>query len=97
MNISIQAKIFIYLFFIVSKSKRRQDIIYLSSMWWSISQKTKAQHAGANAWLQLLLENSKVKKGHNCVKKILRGTCPTGMGSLFEVNNNSEFQSKYLL
>ena len=32
MNISIQAKIFIYLFFIVSKSKRRQDIIYLSSM-----------------------------------------------------------------
>ena len=34
---------------------------------------------GANACLQLLLENSKTKKGHNYVKKIMRVTCPTGM------------------
>ena len=31
---------------------------------------TRAQHAGANAQLQLNLENSKLKKGHNFVKKI---------------------------
>ena len=31
---------------------------------------TSASHAGANTRLQLLLENSKSKMGHNCVKKI---------------------------
>ena len=45
---------------------------------------TRAPHAGANARLQLLSENSKLKKGHNYVKKNLRVTCPTGMGSLFD-------------
>ena len=38
---------------------------------------------GAKARLQLLLENSKLKKGHNYVKNILRITSPTGMGSPF--------------
>ena len=42
--------------------------------------------------LQLLLEHSKLKKGHNYVRKILSVTCPTGMGSLLIVNNWSEFQ-----
>ena len=37
----------------------------------------------ANAQLQLQLENSMSKKGHNYVKKNLRVTCPTGMGSPF--------------
>ena len=32
-------------------------------------KKTRALHAGANARLQLLLENFKLKKGHNYVKK----------------------------
>ena len=39
---------------------------------------------GANARLQLLLENSKSKKGHNYVKKILRVTCSTNMASPFD-------------
>ena len=39
-----------------------------------------APHAGANARLQLLLENSKSKKGHNYAKMILRVTSPIGMG-----------------
>ena len=47
---------------------------------------------GANAQLQLLLENSKSRKGHNYVKKVLKVTCPSGMGSPFDVNNLSEFQ-----
>ena len=32
--------------------------------------KTRAPHVGASAWLQLLLENSESKKGHNYFKKI---------------------------
>ena len=44
----------------------------------------KSTACGANARLQLLLENSKLKKGHNYVKTNLRATCPTGMGSPFE-------------
>ena len=39
---------------------------------------------GANARLQLHLENSKSKKGHNYVKKYIRITSPTGMGSPFD-------------
>ena len=39
---------------------------------------------GAKAWLQLLLENYKSKKGHNYIKKI-RITSPTGMGSHFDI------------
>ena len=39
---------------------------------------------GANARLQLLLENSKLKKGHNYVKRNLRTTSPTGVGSPFD-------------
>ena len=35
----------------------------------TIISKTRALHAGANARLQLLLENSKLKKGHYYVKK----------------------------
>ena len=38
---------------------------------------------GTNARLQLLLENSKLKKGYNYVKK-MRVTCPTGTGSPFD-------------
>ena len=47
---------------------------------------------GANARLQLQLENSKLKKGHNFVKKI--GGLPPLLVwvSLFIVNNYSEFQ-----
>ena len=39
---------------------------------------------GANAQLQLLLENFKLKKGHKYVKKKLRITSPIGMGSPFD-------------
>ena len=52
--------------------------------WQTLNQHHHAPHAGANAQLQLLLENSKWKKGHNFVKKILRITSPTGMGSPFD-------------
>ena len=38
---------------------------------------------GANAWLQLHLENSRLKKGHNYVKK-MKITSPTSMGSPFD-------------
>ena len=31
--------------------------------------------------LQLLLEKSKLEKGHNYIKKLLRVTCPRYMGS----------------
>ena len=48
------------------------------------STKTRAPHAKAQAWLQLLLENSKTKRGHDYVKKILRITSPTGMGFPFD-------------
>ena len=49
-----------------------------------VDQPTRAPHAGANARLQLHLENSKSKKGHNFVKKKWRITSPTGMGSPFD-------------
>ena len=39
---------------------------------------------GANARLQLHLENSKSKMGHNYVIKKLRITSPTEMGSPFD-------------
>ena len=39
---------------------------------------------GANAHLQLLLDISKFEKGHNYLKKVLRATCPTYMGSPFD-------------
>ena len=42
--------------------------------------------------MQLRLENSKLKKGHNYVEKNLSVTCPTGMGSLLIVNNCCELQ-----
>ena len=45
--------------------------------------KTRALHVGANARLQLLLENSKSKEGHNYAGKKLRITSPTGKGSPF--------------
>ena len=38
---------------------------------------------GANIWPQLLLENSKSKKGHKLVIK-LKITSPSGMGSPFD-------------
>ena len=44
--------------------------------------RTSELHAGATTQLQLLLENSKLKKGHNYVKKMLSITFPTGRGSL---------------
>ena len=44
---------------------------------------TRTPHVGANAWLLLLLENSKSIKRHNYVQKILRVTCLPGMGSPF--------------
>ena len=46
--------------------------------------KIRALHAGANARLQLLLENYKLKMGHNYVKKKLRITSPTVIGSSFD-------------
>ena len=39
---------------------------------------------GCGTRLQLLLENSKSIRGHNYVKKMLRVTCPTGMGFHFD-------------
>ena len=49
-----------------------------------VSVDNNSTTCGANARLQLLLENSMSKKGHNYVKKNLRATCPTGMGSPFD-------------
>ena len=43
----------------------------------------KAPHAGANARLQVLLENSKSKKGHYLVQK-MRITPLTGMDCPFD-------------
>ena len=50
----------------------------------------------ANALLQLLLENSKSKKGHNYVKKTLRVACPTDVGSPFDGKQLIGVSSKYL-
>ena len=47
-------------------------------------KKTRAPHVDANAQLQLLLENSKSKKGCNYVKRNLRITSPSGLGSSFD-------------
>ena len=49
---------------------------------------TRTQHAGSNTRLprELLLENSKSKKGHNYGDK-LRLTCPTSMVPLLIVNS----------
>ena len=44
----------------------------------------RAPRAGANAQLQLLLEASKSKKGHNYIEKNLRIASPTDMGSPFD-------------
>ena len=38
--------------------------------WFSVTNNTRAPHAGANAGLWLHLENFKSKKGHNFAKKI---------------------------
>ena len=46
--------------------------------------KNNSTTCGANARLQLLLENSKSKKGHNYVKNVLRVTYSTCMGSPFD-------------
>ena len=57
---------------------------------------TRAPHAGANNPLQLHLENSKSKKGHNWVKKNLRIISPTGTGSPFNSKQLVWVLSKYL-
>ena len=44
---------------------------------------TRALHAGADAQVQLPLENSKLKKGHNFVKIFLRITLPYWYGFPF--------------
>ena len=44
----------------------------------------KSTTCGANARLQLLLENSKSKKGHYIVKNVLRDTYPTCKSSPFD-------------
>ena len=44
----------------------------------------KSTTCGANAQLQLLLENSKSKKGHKIVKNVLRDTYPTYKSSPFD-------------
>ena len=49
-----------------------------------LRNKNKSTACGANAQLQLVLENSKSNKGHNHVKRTLRVICPTGMGSPFD-------------
>ena len=72
-----------------------------------IRNRTRAPHAGANAWLQFLLEiyracltffnkNSKSKKVHNCAKNILRVTYPIGMSSPFHNEQLVRVSSKYL-
>ena len=64
------------------------DLSVLSSMdtavCFSAIFTNKSIACNANFGLQLLLEKSKSKKGHNYVKKTLRVTCPTGMGSPFD-------------
>ena len=49
-----------------------------------------------NGDIRLHLENTKSKKGHNFVKKILRITSPTGMGSPFDCEQLFSVSSKYL-
>ena len=46
--------------------------------------KQGATHAGANARLQLLSENSKSKRAITMSKKTLTVTWPTGMGCSFD-------------
>ena len=67
-----------------SKDTREKKILLSAAILFSAYRvnKTRAPHAGANAQLQLLLENSKLIKGN--VKKILRITSPTGMDSTFD-------------
>ena len=45
---------------------------------------TRALHTGANVQLQLLLENSKLKRSITMSKKNLRITSHTGMSSPFD-------------
>ena len=53
--------------------------------WKAILQKrTRAPHAGTNAWLQPLLKIPKLRRGHNYVKIILKITSTTGVGSPFD-------------
>ena len=49
-----------------------------------VSSLTRAPHACASAWLQWLLENPELKKGHKFVKKNFRVNFPSGMGSPFD-------------
>ena len=49
-----------------------------------LRNKNKSTACGANAQLQLVLENSMSNKGHNHVKRTLRVICPTGNGSPFD-------------
>ena len=56
----------------------------------------KSTACGADAWLQLLLENSKTKKGHNYIKKVLKVTCQSGMGFPFDSKQLKLVSSKYL-
>ena len=56
---------------------------------------TRTPHVGANARLQLLLKNSKSKKGLNYVKEILRITSTTGMGYLLDSKQLVRVSSKY--
>ena len=51
---------------------------------------------GANARLQLLLENFQSKKGHYYVKNALRVICPTCMCSPFDSKQQVWVSSKYL-
>ena len=53
----------------VSGTLRYQCLRYLEL---TVYDTTRAPHVGSNTRLQLLLENSKSKRGHNYVKKNLR-------------------------
>ena len=51
---------------------------------------------GGNARLQLHIENSKSKEGHNYVQKKFEDYRPTGMGSHFDSEQLVSVSSKYL-
>ena len=56
------------------------------NIWFCTELTRRAPHVGANAWLQLILENSKSKKlrGITMLKKKLRITSSTSLGSPFD-------------
>ena len=65
----------------VLRSWKRIPISFSKLYYFSLHH-IRRERTGANAQLQLLLENSKLKKRHNYIKKKWKITSPIGMVSL---------------